>query len=108
MCCFTTIFLVLAPRIGIVIWWLQNPQSLNLPFASWILPGGLAFPAWLWMVLGGIFLPWTTLAYLLLFPGGIEGYKWIVLGVALLIDLAGHGGTYRHRNRIPYRRSQPI
>jgi len=28
-----------------------------------------------------------------------------VLGVALVIDLAGHGGTYYHRNRIPYRRS---
>lgn len=105
MSCFTTIFLGLISRIGIVIWWLQNPQSHNLPFASWILPGGLTFPDWAWMVLGGIFLPWTTLAYLLLYPDGIMGYKWIVLGIALLIDLVGHGGTYRHRGRIPFRRS---
>jgi hypothetical protein len=45
-------------------------------------------------------------AYLFVFPGGIVGYEWIVLGVAFLIDLAGHGGGYRHRDRIPlYRRS---
>jgi hypothetical protein len=105
MGCITTIFLVLISRIGIVVWWLVNPLSHDLPFASWVLPGGLAFPAWLWLVLGGVFLPWTTLAYLLVFPGSIVGSDWIVLGVALLIDLAGHGGSYRHRNRIPYRRS---
>ena len=46
MCCITTIFLVLISRIGIVIWWLENPNSHNLPFQSWVLPGGLAFPAW--------------------------------------------------------------
>jgi len=105
MCCLATLFLVLVSRIGIVYWWLANPQSHNLPYASWVLPAGLAFPAWLWTLLGGIFLPWTTLAYLFLFPGGIVGYEWIVLGVALLVDLAGHGGSYRHASRISYRRN---
>ncbi len=105
MCCFTTIFLVLVSRIGIVVWWLLNPLSHDLPFANWTLPGGLAFPAWLWTVVGAIFVPWTTLAYLILSPGGIQGYEWIVLGVALLIDLAGHGGSYRHRRRIPFLRT---
>jgi hypothetical protein len=52
---------------------------------------------------GAIFLPWTTLAYLFLFPGGIVGYEWIVLGVAFLIDIASHGGTYYHRSRIRIR-----
>jgi hypothetical protein len=60
-------------------------------------------PGWLWTLLGAIFLPWTTLAYLFLFPGGIVGYEWIVLGVAFLIDLASHGGTYYHRSRIRMR-----
>jgi hypothetical protein len=105
MCCITTIFLVLISRIGIILWWLANPQLRDLAFRNWVLPGNLAFPAWLWTLAGAIILPWTTLAYLLLFQGGIVGYKWIVLGVALLIDLAGHGGSYRHSNRIPaYRR----
>jgi hypothetical protein len=101
MCCFTTIFLVLGSRITILLWWLAEPQRFNLAFQNWALPGNYAIPVWVWTVLGGIFLPWTTLAYLFVFPGGIVGNEWIVLGVGFLIDLAGHGGGYRHRNRIP-------
>ncbi len=97
MCCFTTLFLVLISRLGIVYWWLANPQSHELPFRSWVIPGLPAFPGWLWTLVGAIVLPWTTLAYLFLFPGGITGYEWLLLGVAFLVDLAGHGGTYRSR-----------
>jgi hypothetical protein len=100
MSCIITIISAFASRIAILFWWLLNPQSHNLPFESWILPGGLAIPAWLWTILGGIFLPWTTLAYVLLFPGGIVGVEWIVLVIALLIDVGGHTGTYRHRHYI--------
>ncbi len=103
MCCFTTIFLVLISRIGIVYWWLANPQSHELPFKTWLLPNVPVIPGWLWTLAGAIFLPWTTLAYLFLFPGGIVGYEWIVLGVAFLIDIASHGGTYYHRSRIRIR-----
>jgi hypothetical protein len=103
MCCFTTIFLVLGSRIALIVWWLSDPQRFSLAFKNWVLPG-IAFPAWVWTVLGGIFLPWTTLAYLYVYPGGVVGYEWIVLGVGLLIDLAGHGGGYYHRHRIPRRR----
>ena len=98
MCCITTLLLVLISRLGIVYWWLANPRSHDLPFAGWGLPG------WLVTLGGFIFLPWTTLAYLFLYPGGIVGMEWVVLGIALLIDLAGHGGSYRHRSRIRYRR----
>lgn len=105
MCCFSTLFLVLISRLGIVYWWVMNPQSHNLPFSSWVIPGIPAFPAWIWIIVGGIFLPWTTLAYLFLFPGGITGNEWIVLGVALLVDLVGHSGSYYHRNRITYQRT---
>jgi hypothetical protein len=97
MCCITSLLLVLFPRIGIVIWWFVNPLSHNLPYKNWILP---SIPALIWTVLGGIFIPWTTLAYLVLYPGGITGFEWIVLGGAFLLDLASHGGTYRHRSRI--------
>jgi hypothetical protein len=101
MCCFTTILLVFGSRITILLWWLADPQRFNLAFENWY-----ALPVWIWTLLGGIFLPWTTLAYLLVFSGGIVGYEWIVLGVAFLIDLAGHGGGYHHRNRVPvYQRS---
>ena len=99
MCCITTLFLVLISRIGIVVWWLANPQVRDLAFSNWVLPG-FSLPAWLWTLAGAIFLPWTTLAYLLLFQGGIVGFEWVILGVALLVDLASHGGSYRHRKRV--------
>jgi hypothetical protein len=104
MCCITTIILVLASRIAILYLWLSDRQIFTLAFGNWVLPVNIVIPVWVWPVLGFIFLPWTTLAYLLLYPGGIVGYEWIVIGVALLVDLAGHGGSYRHRNRIPTRR----
>ncbi len=102
MCCITTIILVLGSRIAIVYLWLTDRQLFTLAFKNWSLPGSFAIPAWFWPLLGFIFLPWTTLAYLFLFPGDIVGYEWIVLGVAVLIDLAGHSGSYRHRNRYSY------
>jgi hypothetical protein len=103
MCCISTLILVLLSRIGILWWWLANPEAHNAPFQGWVLPGGTTFPGWLWTLAGAIFIPWTTLAYLLLYPGGITGYEWLILVVALLIDLAGHGGSYRHRRRVIYR-----
>jgi hypothetical protein len=107
MCCLTTIFLVLASRIIIVVWWLSDPQRFTLAVKALKLPGSFALPVWAWTLLGFLFLPWTTLAYLYVFPGGIVGSEWIVLAVAFLIDLFGHGGSYRHRNRFSgYRRRQ--
>lgn len=106
MCCLTTIFLVFGSRITLLVWWLAEPQRFNLAFKNWPVLGNFVVPVWAWTLLGGIFLPWTTLAYLVVFPGGIVGYEWIVLGVGLLVDIAGHGGGYRNRNRLPaYRRS---
>jgi hypothetical protein len=42
---------------------------------------------------GVIFLPWTTLAYLIVFPGGVVRWDWAVLGLGLLIDLVARLGT---------------
>jgi hypothetical protein len=100
-CCLATLIFGLISRIAILLWWLVDRPLFTDAFKNLILPGNVSFPAWLWTLAGAIFLPWTTLAYIFLFPGGIVGYEWIVLGVALVIDLAGHGGTYRHRSRVP-------
>lgn len=109
MCCITTIALVLGSRIALFLWWLSDRQIFTQAFKNWAPLGNFIVPVWIWALLGAIFVPWTTLAYLFLFPGGIVGYEWIVLGVALLIDLAGHGGSYRNRDRFSgNRRRQAI
>jgi len=93
MCCIVTLALVLSSRIALFVWWLSDRQLFTLAFGNWPQPG------WIWPLLGAIFLPWTTLAYLFVFPNSIAGFDWIILGVAFLIDLSGHGGSYRNRNR---------
>ena len=102
MCCFTTIFSVLLSRIGIIVWWLTDPQRFTQAAAT-LKPGGLTLPAWAWAVIGFIFLPWTTLAYLYVFPNGVVGFEWAILVIAVLIDLSSHGGSYRHRHHVSRR-----
>ncbi len=105
MCCLTTLLLVLISRLAILVWWLSDPGRFMLAFQNWL--PSLMLPYWVWPLLGAIFLPWTTLAYLYVFPGGITGYEWLILVIALLIDLAGHGGGYRHRRRVWRYRRRP-
>jgi hypothetical protein len=55
-------------------------------------------------LLGAIFVPWTTLAYLIVFQGGVVGLDWVWLGAGLVLDLASHSGGYRNRDRVRRRR----
>lgn len=91
MCCFMTILLFLGPRFGILVWWLFEPLRWQAAFANW-----------LWPILGFIFIPWTTLMYVIVVPGGIVGFDWFWLGLSLLADLGMYaGGGYGNRDRMP-------
>ncbi len=91
MCCFFTVLLFLGPRAAVLIWWLINPVLFNLVFRTII-----------WPILGIIFLPWTTLVYVLVAPGGIFWFEWVWLVLAILADFSTYGGgAYGNRNRIP-------
>jgi len=101
MCCLVTTLLLLGPRLAILVWWLMDSARVYLPFQNWPHPLNLPFPPWVWPLVGAIFVPWTTLAYLIVFPGSVVGLDWLWLGLGLLIDLGAHfGGGYRNRNRI--------
>jgi hypothetical protein len=55
-------------------------------------------------LLGIIFLPFTTLMYVLAYiPGiGLTGWGWLWLTVGILLDLSSYAGSaYSNRNRIP-------
>jgi hypothetical protein len=91
MCCFVTVLALLGPRAAVLVWWVLQP-------ARW----SLAFNSLLWPLLGFVFLPWTTLAYVLVAPGGVIGLDWFLLAVALLADVASwSGGAFGNRNRMP-------
>jgi hypothetical protein len=91
MCCFYTILLFLGPRFANIVWWIANPTRWDLAFSSVI-----------WPILGILFAPWTTLMYMLVFPGGVTGFDWVWIGLAVLGDIGMYaGGGYGNRDRIP-------
>jgi hypothetical protein len=90
MCLFLTL-LFLGPRAAILFWWLIEPLRWSA-----------AFDTFIWPLLGFLFLPWTTLMYVVVFGGGIEGFDWLWMGLALLADAASYaGGAYGGRGRVP-------
>ncbi|MFC2029129.1 hypothetical protein ACFLWA_00190 [Chloroflexota bacterium] len=91
MCCVFTILLFFGPRLAILVWWLINRVYVSLAFNN----------NWLLGLLGFIFLPWMTLMYIIIYPGGITGFDWIWLGLGLLADVASYaGGGYGNRDRL--------
>lgn len=93
MGCLFLIFAGAFPRFGVLFIWLARPQYFSAAFGgSFLLP-----------ILGIIFLPFTTLMYVLLWsPSGLVGFDWFWLALAVVIDLGGIASSgYSNRNRIP-------
>jgi len=90
MCCAFTILVVLGPRFGGAIWWLVNPARWSLAFEG----------SWLWPLLGIIFLPWTTLMYVIVVPAGVVGWDWLWIGLAVVSDILWYSGAAARR-RVP-------
>ena len=90
MCLFLTL-LFLGPRAAILFWWLIEPLRWSTAFDTFILPA-----------LGFLLAPWTTLMYVVVFPGGVDGFDWLWMGLAVLADVASYaGGAYGGRGRVP-------
>jgi hypothetical protein len=57
-----------------------------------------AFDSWLVPLLGFFLLPWTTLAYALMWDAGtgvVSGFEWFIVALAFLADLASYAGGGR-------------
>ncbi len=96
MCCGFLILVLLGPRIFGAFWWLFQPLRWQAVFGNW----GAIGLWWLWPILGLVFLPWTTLMYVLVAPGGVVGLDWLWIAIMLVADIASYGGGYG-RKRIP-------
>jgi hypothetical protein len=94
MCCLFTSLVLLGPRIVGVFWWIAQPNR-------WV---PVTFSSWIWPTLGLLFVPWTTLMYVLVAPGGLGGLDWLWLVLAVFADVGSFaGGGYGNRDRIsPY------
>ena len=92
MCCMLTVLVLFGPRLAILVWWLIAPVRFDQAFDD----------RWLLTLLLWLFLPWTVLMYLIVFPGGVVGFDWVILILGLLADIASYsGGFWGNRNQVP-------
>lgn len=87
-CCAFALVLAGAPRLAFLVWWLFQPLRITQTFSNMLVA-----------ILGVLFVPWTTLMYVFVYPGGLSVVNWIFLGLALAVDLGSYGGGYRARGQ---------
>jgi hypothetical protein len=77
-----------APRLALILMWILTPWVGRAFEGSFIVP-----------LLGLIFLPLTTVIYVLVSSGGLSTFDWILLAVGVLIDLGAYGSGAAGRRR---------
>ncbi len=83
MCCAIALLGIIGPRALLVYWWLVDPARWTATF-----DGGVLLPA-----IGFLFLPWTTIMYVLMWTTqGLDLLGWLVVGLGLLADMGTYGG----------------
>jgi hypothetical protein len=103
MPCLIAVLAVMFPRFGSILIWVARPNLFMAAFNG----------RYIWPILGIIFLPFTTLVYVILWsPGvsmgsgvfGLNGWDILWLAVAVLVDITHFGTqTYKNRDFIPTR-----
>ena len=84
MPCLIALFALIGPRVALVVTWI---------FSGMI---GRAIDSWVVAVLGFLFLPWTTLAYVVFYDVGsgreVRGIEWFLVGLAFVVDMGSYVG----------------
>jgi hypothetical protein len=89
--CLSGILGVILPRLVLIGMWIFTP-IINNAFNGPLLPA-----------LGLLFAPFTVMAYALMHgPSGMTVVGWLVVGVAVIIDVGAITGTgFTNRDKIP-------
>jgi len=85
--CLVVLFAFISPRLALFALWLFS-DLLSRAFDSWFVP-----------LLGFFLLPWTTLAYAVMWSASsnqVTGFEWFIVILAFVIDL----GSYANRGRV--------
>ena len=84
MCCLALTAGFIGPRVALLLWWIFDSNRFDAAFSTWF-----------WPFLGLLFLPWTTLAYVLMWSPvtGVSGAEWIIVAIGFVADIA----TYSSR-----------
>jgi hypothetical protein len=89
--CLFALFAGFAPRIAFLVLWFFTDMVSD------------AFDTILWPLLGVIFLPFTSIMYVIVYDpvtAGLSGWGWFWVVFALLVDLGSYAGSgYSNRDR---------
>jgi hypothetical protein len=87
MPCLVVLLALLSPRLALFAVFLFS-DLLSRAFDSWFLP-----------LLGFFLLPWTTLAYALMWSSGnrVEGFEWFIVVLAFVFDMGSYMGGRNER-----------
>ena len=90
--CLLAMTAAFAPRVVLGIMWIFGPRM------------NAAFDTWIWPLLGLIFLPYTTIMYVLVWSPvlGVIGWDWLWVGLGVMLDLMKWGQIFNYRLDIPY------
>jgi len=90
MGCLVPLLALISPRLALF---------FVLVFSGgWI---GDAVDGWVVPVLGFFFLPWTLLAYVVMWqvsPLGVNGFDWFIVGFAFVVDIATYAKSSQSRS----------
>jgi hypothetical protein len=88
MPCLLALLALVSPRLALVFIAIFS-DMLSRAYDSWLLP-----------LIGFFLLPWTTLAYAVMWDTGtrdVNGFEWFIVVLAFLADLASYAGGRSYR-----------
>jgi hypothetical protein len=92
--CFLGLAIAFAPRVILILAWIFSERWPIVWKGDFIVP-----------LLGIIFLPYTTVMYMLVvnpLTGGINGWDWLWLVLGFILDITKWANVYQYRRNVPY------
>ncbi len=90
MGCLLALFALISPRLALFFIWLFS-DLLDRAYDEWWLP-----------LLGFFLLPWTTLAYAVMWSAGtneVTGFEWFIVGLAFIFDISAYSQSGKLNRR---------
>jgi hypothetical protein len=86
--CLVALLSLISPRLALFAIWIFS-DLLSRSYDSWVVP-----------LLGFFLLPWTTLAYAVMWSVGtdkVSGFEWFIVILAFFVDLSSYAQSNRAR-----------